>query len=167
MLLAAAAKLFASTWRAWLTATMARTGRGCLRASGTGSPGQARPEGRRHHLAFRHDGRAGRISAQRLKLLGHRGGGYGIRLHLQRAGLDAFKVPSPLSPSFIALDAKTGELKGEDDAGIGPNIYHGQWSSPSYGSGNGQGQLFLVVATAGATPSIRNQFTTKTRIWIS
>ena len=39
-------------------------------------------------------------------------------------------VPSPLSPSFIALDAKTGELKGEDDAGIGPNIYHGQWSSP-------------------------------------
>ena len=37
-------------------------------------------------------------------------------------------VPSPLSPSFIALDAKTGELKGEDDAGIGPNIFHGQWS---------------------------------------
>ena len=52
-------------------------------------------------------------------------------------------VPSPLSPSFIALDAKTGELKGDDDAGIGPNIYHGQWSSPSYGSVNGQGQLFF------------------------
>jgi len=51
-------------------------------------------------------------------------------------------VPSPFSPSFIALDAKTGELKGEDDAGIGPNIFHGQWSSPSYGVVNGQAQLF-------------------------
>jgi outer membrane protein assembly factor BamB len=52
-------------------------------------------------------------------------------------------VPSPLSPSFIALDAKTGELLGEDDAGIGPNIFHGQWSSPSYGVVNGKGQLFF------------------------
>ena len=52
-------------------------------------------------------------------------------------------VPSPLSPSFIALDAKTGELRGEDDAGIGPSIFHGQWSSPSYGVVNGQGQLFF------------------------
>jgi outer membrane protein assembly factor BamB len=42
-------------------------------------------------------------------------------------------VPSPLSPSFIALNKNTGELAGEDDAGIGPHIFHGQWTSPSAG----------------------------------
>lgn len=42
-------------------------------------------------------------------------------------------VPSPLSPSFIAVNKKTGQLAGEDDAGIGPRIFHGQWSSPSAG----------------------------------
>jgi outer membrane protein assembly factor BamB len=40
-------------------------------------------------------------------------------------------IPSPNSPSLIALDKKTGELKGEDDAAIGPKIFHGGWSSPS------------------------------------
>ena len=30
---------------------------------------RARPEGRRHHLGLRHDGRAGRVPAQRLELL--------------------------------------------------------------------------------------------------
>jgi outer membrane protein assembly factor BamB len=40
-------------------------------------------------------------------------------------------IPSPNSPSFVALNAKTGELLGEDDAKIGPRIFHGQWSSPS------------------------------------
>jgi outer membrane protein assembly factor BamB len=42
-------------------------------------------------------------------------------------------VPSPLSPSFIALNKKTGALAGEDDAEIGSRIFHGQWSSPSAG----------------------------------
>ncbi len=40
-------------------------------------------------------------------------------------------IPSPNAPSFIALNKKTGEFLGEDDAGIGPRIFHGQWSSPS------------------------------------
>src|SRR5438128_569412 len=40
-------------------------------------------------------------------------------------------IPSPNSPSFIALNKKTGEFLGEDDAHIGPRIFHGQWSSPS------------------------------------
>src|ERR1044071_554786 len=40
-------------------------------------------------------------------------------------------IPSPNAPSFIALNKKTGELAGEDDAHIGPRIFHGQWSSPS------------------------------------
>src|SRR6185503_2230462 len=52
-------------------------------------------------------------------------------------------IPSPLAPSFIALDKKTGKLLGEDDAAIGPRIYHGQWSSPSAGNVNGRNLVFF------------------------
>jgi outer membrane protein assembly factor BamB len=52
-------------------------------------------------------------------------------------------VPSPNSPSFIALDAKTGKLVGEDNAHIGPRIFHGQWTSPSAGKVKGQWQVFF------------------------
>jgi outer membrane protein assembly factor BamB len=52
-------------------------------------------------------------------------------------------IPSPNSPSFIALDAKTGELLGEDDAHIGPRIFHGQWSSPSLAVVNGRKQILF------------------------
>jgi outer membrane protein assembly factor BamB len=52
-------------------------------------------------------------------------------------------VPSPLSPSFIALDKRTGEFAGEDDAGIGPRIFHGQWSSASAGVVDGKPQVFF------------------------
>jgi outer membrane protein assembly factor BamB len=52
-------------------------------------------------------------------------------------------IPSPLSPSFICLDKKTGQLKGEDDAQIGPRIFHGQWSSPSTGVVNGKPLVFF------------------------
>ena len=52
-------------------------------------------------------------------------------------------IPSPLAPSFIALNKKTGELLGEDDAGIGPRILHGQWSSPSAGTINGRTQVYF------------------------
>lgn len=52
-------------------------------------------------------------------------------------------VPSPLSPSFIALNKETGELAGEDDAEIGPRIFHGQWSSPSAGQVNGEWLVFF------------------------
>ena len=47
-------------------------------------------------------------------------------------------IPSPNSPSFIALNAKTGEFLAEDDAHIGPRILHGQWSSPSLATVNGR-----------------------------
>ena len=40
-------------------------------------------------------------------------------------------IPSPNAPSLIALDKKTGKLLGEDDAKIGPKIFHGIWCSPS------------------------------------
>lgn len=52
-------------------------------------------------------------------------------------------IPSPQSPSFIELDKETGELVAEDDAGIGPRIFHGQWTSPSAGQVNGKWQVFF------------------------
>lgn len=52
-------------------------------------------------------------------------------------------IPSPNSPSFIALDPETGALLGEDNAGIGSRIFHGQWTSPSAGKVNGQWQVFF------------------------
>jgi outer membrane protein assembly factor BamB len=52
-------------------------------------------------------------------------------------------VPSPQSPSFICLDAKTGEFLAEDDAHIGPNIKHGEWTSPSVGEVNGKKQVYF------------------------
>jgi len=52
-------------------------------------------------------------------------------------------VPSPKAPSIIAINKKTGELLGEDDAKIGPRIFHGQWSSPSTGKVNGKDLIFF------------------------
>src|SRR4030095_8461265 len=52
-------------------------------------------------------------------------------------------IPSPLSPSFIALNKNTGEFLGEDNAEIGPRILHGQWSSPSIGTVNGKTQVYF------------------------
>lgn len=52
-------------------------------------------------------------------------------------------IPSPNSPSFIALDPQTGKLMGEDNAGVGPRIFHGQWTSPSAGMVNGKWQIYF------------------------
>ena len=41
-------------------------------------------------------------------------------------------IPSPQAPSFIALDAKTGELVWESNL-PGEKIFHGTWSNPTYG----------------------------------
>jgi len=43
------------------------------------------------------------------------------------------KPPAPDAPSLIVLEKKTGRLVAVDDAGIGPRLLHGQWSSPSLG----------------------------------
>jgi len=51
-------------------------------------------------------------------------------------------IPNPQAPSLIVLDKRTGKLLAVDDAGIGPNIYHGQWSSPSLGVVNGRTLIF-------------------------
>jgi outer membrane protein assembly factor BamB len=52
-------------------------------------------------------------------------------------------IPSPNAPSLIALNKKTGEFVGEDDAQIGPHILHGQWSSPSGGTVKGRQLVFF------------------------
>jgi len=51
-------------------------------------------------------------------------------------------IPSPKAPSLIALNKRTGEFLGEDDANVGPHIFHGLWSSPSTGTVNGR-QLII------------------------
>ena len=51
-------------------------------------------------------------------------------------------IPSPFSPSFIALNKNTGELVWED-ASPGENILHGQWSNPAYGVVQGKPQVIL------------------------
>ena len=52
-------------------------------------------------------------------------------------------VPSPNSPSLIAINKKTGKLAAEDNAHIGPRIFHGQWSSPSAGKVDGKWQIYF------------------------
>ena len=47
-------------------------------------------------------------------------------------------IPSPLSPSWIALDKNTGELIGEDGSGASAGALHAAWSSLTYGKINGE-----------------------------
>ncbi len=52
-------------------------------------------------------------------------------------------IPSPRSPSFLALNRHTGEIVWEDRS-PGRNILHGQWSSPAYGQAGGKGQVVFA-----------------------
>jgi len=52
-------------------------------------------------------------------------------------------VPRPLAPSLIVLDKNTGRLMARDDEKIGQRVQHGQWSSPSSGTVNGQTVIFF------------------------
>jgi outer membrane protein assembly factor BamB len=79
-------------------------------------------------------------------------------------------VPSPNSPSFIALDPATGELLGEDDCGIGPRIYHGQWTSPSAGKVNGKWQVYFgggdgVLYALDTTPTKADDTSLIKKVW--
>jgi outer membrane protein assembly factor BamB len=51
-------------------------------------------------------------------------------------------VPVPSAPSFIALDAKTGELLWEN-AAPGEHILHGTWSNAAYGVVKGRPQVIF------------------------
>ena len=52
-------------------------------------------------------------------------------------------IPSPRSPSFLALNRHTGEILWEDNS-PGRNILHGQWSSPAYGEAGGKMQVIFA-----------------------
>ena len=52
-------------------------------------------------------------------------------------------IPSPRSPSFLALDRHTGEILWEDSS-PSDKILHGQWASPSYGVINGREQAIFA-----------------------
>jgi outer membrane protein assembly factor BamB len=51
-------------------------------------------------------------------------------------------VPVPMAPSFIALNAETGELLWEN-ALPGENILHGTWSNPAYAVIQGRAQVIF------------------------
>ena len=51
-------------------------------------------------------------------------------------------VPTPLAPSFLAIDKKTGKLLWEN-ADPAANVLHGSWSNPSYGVVNGKPQVIF------------------------
>ncbi|MCB1097303.1 MAG: PQQ-binding-like beta-propeller repeat protein [Verrucomicrobiae bacterium] len=46
-------------------------------------------------------------------------------------------IPAPSAPSLVCLDKNTGELIGEEAAGISKRILHCSWSSPGYAEING------------------------------
>lgn len=52
-------------------------------------------------------------------------------------------IPSPRSPSFLAVNRHTGEIVWEDSS-PGRNILHGQWSSPAYGEAGGKNQVVFA-----------------------
>ena len=52
-------------------------------------------------------------------------------------------IPSPFAPALSCSTRKPANWSAEDNAGIGPRIFHGQWSSPSTGVVNGQQLIFF------------------------
>jgi outer membrane protein assembly factor BamB len=52
-------------------------------------------------------------------------------------------IPSPRSPSFLAINRNTGEIVWEDSS-PGNNILHGQWASPAYGVIDGKPQVVFA-----------------------
>jgi outer membrane protein assembly factor BamB len=90
---------------------------------------------------------------------------------------DHKQVPAPKAPSFIALDKNTGKLVWSDSS-PGPNILHGQWSSPAFGliggvpqavfaGGDGWVYSFLVKPADGGKPELLWKFdcNPKTAVW--
>jgi outer membrane protein assembly factor BamB len=51
-------------------------------------------------------------------------------------------IPSPLSPSWISLNKKTGTLVGEDGSGASEYALHAAWSSLTFGTINNKEMLF-------------------------
>jgi outer membrane protein assembly factor BamB len=54
-----------------------------------------------------------------------------------------FRLPKPNAPGLVAVDKTTGRLVATDDAGIGPQLIHCMWSSPSLGRVAGRELMFF------------------------
>ncbi len=68
----------------------------------------------------------------------------GVDRDARVAYADDRKVPAPDAPNLIVLDKRTGRLVATDDAQhIGPNLLHGQWSTPAMGIVNGRKLVFF------------------------
>ena len=68
----------------------------------------------------------------------------GVDRDAQIAYYDDRKAPAPAAPNLIVLDKRTGRLVATDDVRhIGPNLMHGQWSTPSLGMVNGRKMIFF------------------------
>lgn len=52
-------------------------------------------------------------------------------------------IPNTRAPCLIKLDARTGELLGEEASGISQRILHCNWSSPAYGDRGGRGVVLF------------------------
>ncbi len=52
-------------------------------------------------------------------------------------------LPSPNAPSFIAIDKNTGKVLWTDNS-PGPNVLHGQWSSPAFAVIGGVPQVIFA-----------------------
>jgi len=52
-------------------------------------------------------------------------------------------IPAPDAPSLIVLDKATGRLVATDKARMGPQVFHGMWSSPSLGTVGGRELVFF------------------------
>ncbi|MHB8902090.1 MAG: PQQ-binding-like beta-propeller repeat protein, partial [Thermoguttaceae bacterium] len=56
------------------------------------------------------------------------------------------RIPfSPLTPSLVVFDKRTGQLVARDDEQIGERLYRGQYSSPSLGTVNGRSQIVFAT----------------------
>jgi len=53
-------------------------------------------------------------------------------------------IPAPESPCLVALNKKDGSLVAEEAEGIGANIMHCNWSSPSMGKVKGKDAVFFA-----------------------
>ena len=84
---------------------------------------------------------------------------------------DNRKTPAPTAANLIVLHKKTGKLLARDDEPhIGPNILHGQWSTPSLGVVRGRKLLFFgggdgVCYAFEALTSVPEQFAKLKTVW--
>jgi len=80
------------------------------------------------------------------------------------------RVMNPSAPTLVVLDKTTGQVLARDSFGLGPNIIHGQWSSPALGVANGRKLIFqgtgsgILFASDALTPEQANEARTTGKI---